>query len=271
MGLEKTVTFLRAAILIVGLGLASTASAQQSAQVDNCCFVDRQCQSDEEWVSGYWAYQNNQCPAQTQTQPSAQPAARSASQVDNCCFVDRQCHNDAEWTNGWWAYQNGQCPASSQPAAAVTPASLWLPSERTHSRPNIEGAEWFVYGINSTLDLMQQSAPEWYNFVLNAADKIVESFNPATPDYPHPNTTNWGAGASRTIGVGAGSLSCYVGRLCRVSVAGILAHEAAHIHEHFMGRLVYLEFAATDPHHSPGQSATNAIASIRAGRSTSVR
>ena len=26
--------------------------------IDNCCFVDRPCQSDQEWVAGYWAYQN---------------------------------------------------------------------------------------------------------------------------------------------------------------------------------------------------------------------
>lgn len=262
-------TFLRATILIVGLGLASTASAQQSAQVDNCCFVDRQCQSDEEWVSGYWAFQDGQCPAQTQTQPSAQPATQSTAQVDNCCFVDRQCRSDAEWESGYWAYQNGQCFAPAQPAAAVVPESAWLPSERTMNRPIIEGSEWFVYGINSTLDLMQRSAPEWYNYVLNAADKILEAFTPATPDYPHANTTNWGNGVTRTIGVGAGSLSCYVGRLCRVSVAGILGHEAGHIHEHLAG----IVYAPDDPHwHDLAQKAArDTQASIQAGYSRSIR
>ena len=48
-----------------------------SSQLDNCCFVDRQCASDQEWTDGYWAFQNNQCGApaqtQTQTQTSAQP------------------------------------------------------------------------------------------------------------------------------------------------------------------------------------------------------
>ena len=193
------------------------------------------------------------------------------SHVDNCCFVDRQCQSDAEWTSGYWAFQNGQCTAGARSAASTSPAGLWASSERTLSRPIIEGSEWFVYGINSTLDLMQRSAPEWYNFVLNAADRIVEVFTAPTPTYPHANTLNWGDGASRTIGVGAGSLSCYVGRLCRVSLAGILAHEAAHIHEHYLGALIYPEYAATDPHDSPGQSATNAITSIRAGYSKEVR
>ena len=34
-----------------------------TSQIDNCCFVDRQCNSDAEWTSGYRAFQNNQCPA----------------------------------------------------------------------------------------------------------------------------------------------------------------------------------------------------------------
>ncbi len=200
-----------------------------------------------------------------------QTVQMSNSDIDNCCFVDRQCQSEAEWTNGYWAFQNGQCPTAAQPAASTQPADLWGPSQRTLSRPIIEGSEQFVYGINSTLDLMQRSAPEWYNFVLNAADRIVEVFTAPTPSYPHANTLNWGDGANRTIGVGAGSLSCYLGSLCRVGVASILAHEAAHIHEHYMGALVYPEYAATDPHGSPQQSARYAIASIRAGYSRSVR
>lgn len=40
-----------------------TASEQTPSDIDNCCFVDRQCQTDQEWVDGYWAYQRNECPA----------------------------------------------------------------------------------------------------------------------------------------------------------------------------------------------------------------
>ena len=51
------------------------APAQEQAEVDNCCFVDRQCNTDQEWTNGYNAYQNNQCPV---TQPvSRQVAAQS--------------------------------------------------------------------------------------------------------------------------------------------------------------------------------------------------
>ncbi len=217
---------------------------------------------NDAWAADWLSYTRVNSADQTGSQ-------QQSSEVDNCCFVDRQCQSDEEWENGYWAYRNNQCPAPSQLAAAVVPAGPWLPSERTLTRPIIEGSEWFVYGIGSTLDLMQQSAPEWYNYVLNAADKIVESFNPATPDYPHANTGNWANGASRTIGVGAGSLSCYVGKLCRVSIAGILGHEACHIHEHLAG----IVYAPDDPHwHELCQKAArDTSASIRAGYSTSVK
>jgi len=45
------------------------------AQVDNCCFVDRQCQSAQDWENGYWAFQNGQCAAPSKPQPQtpAQP------------------------------------------------------------------------------------------------------------------------------------------------------------------------------------------------------
>ena len=94
-------------VAFVLLALASTALAQ----VDNCCYVDRQCSSDQEWIAGYWAFQNNQCAAPAQSQPA--PAASSSTPVDNCCFVGWQCHSDEEWRNGHWAYHNGQCITST--------------------------------------------------------------------------------------------------------------------------------------------------------------
>ncbi len=86
------------------------------SNIDNCCFLDRQCLSDQEWVDGYWAFQNGQCatPAQSQQETSAQPAGSEPSQIDNCCFVNRQCNTNQEWLNGYWAYQSNQCNAPVQ-------------------------------------------------------------------------------------------------------------------------------------------------------------
>ncbi len=60
---------------------------ETTAPVDNCCFVDRQCTTDQQWIDGYWAYQNNHCPApaQTSASASAQSAGNAVSHVDNCC------------------------------------------------------------------------------------------------------------------------------------------------------------------------------------------
>ena len=83
------------------------------ANIDNCCFVDRQCNSDQEWSDGWWAYQNGQCVAPAQSQPefSVQQSGNASSQIDNCCFAGWPCNTDQEWRNGYWAYQNSQCNA----------------------------------------------------------------------------------------------------------------------------------------------------------------
>ncbi len=43
-----------------------TQSATSVTPVDNCCFVDRECQSDQDWTDGFWAFQNGQCAAPVQ-------------------------------------------------------------------------------------------------------------------------------------------------------------------------------------------------------------
>ena len=115
-------------------GSQETAS-QPASNIDNCCFVDRQCNSDQEWVDGYWAFQNMQCaaPVQSQQQTSVASTSTSTSQIDNCCFVDRQCHNDQEWTDGYWAFQNNQCSVSAgtqsgAPASSLAPIRLSTPN-----------------------------------------------------------------------------------------------------------------------------------------------
>ncbi len=94
-------------------------SIPTSAQINNCCGVDRQCDTDEQWISGYWAFQNNQCVAPSQqqgqsTSSQSQPQSEPSEDIDNCCFVDRQCMTDEQWVNGYNAFQNNQCAAPSQ-------------------------------------------------------------------------------------------------------------------------------------------------------------
>ncbi len=94
-----------------------------TANIDNCCFVDRQCHTDQDWTEGYYAFQDNQCPAPGQTgSPSpSQPASGAPAQIDNCCFVDRQCSSALEWAAGWHAFQDNQCGAPGQSPAPASP------------------------------------------------------------------------------------------------------------------------------------------------------
>ena len=55
---------------------------QAPSAIDNCCFVNRLCQSDREWVEGYWAYQRNECPAPTQPGSSSPRAAGHPTIID---------------------------------------------------------------------------------------------------------------------------------------------------------------------------------------------
>ena len=107
-----------AAKLLLTLMALLLLSTPISAEIDNCCFVGRQCDADRDWVNGYWAYQNNQCAAPSQQQQArssqSQPQTGTSAAVDNCCFVDRLCTTGEDWVNGYWAYQYNQCAAPSQ-------------------------------------------------------------------------------------------------------------------------------------------------------------
>ena len=129
--------------------------AQTQSQVDNCCFVDRQCTVDAEWTSGYWAFQNNQCAAPLQSRPqiSSQPANISTGTIDNCCFLGWQCHSDEDWARGHFAFHINQCK---------------------HRGVEIEGSEAFVLRIEEALDILQNRAPTWYAYSISGLTKIRE-------------------------------------------------------------------------------------------------
>ena len=146
-----------------------TEAQQPTTPIDNCCGIDRQCSSDQEWTDGYWAYQNGQCAASAQPQPvtRAQPGASVLANVDNCCYVDRQCQLDWEWTEGYWAYQTGQCtaPAQSQPVTRALPTARELATggnccsinwDCRYHEDRVQG--YYAYQLNQCAGLPQTSA-----------------------------------------------------------------------------------------------------------------
>ena len=251
-------------------------SQQPTAQIDNCCFVNRQCTTNQEWVAGYWAFQRNECPSGQPVAPVSTPA--QPADVDNCCFVDRLCQSEKEWLDGYWAYQNGQCAAPSQfqsVTAALPTASelatagnccnsVWrcthenerlqgyyayqinqcagLPQTSaitlTGPVPRIEGSDQFVQHFITTLKWMQSIAPDWYNYAITGIDLIVEIPVPFT--YLEQSCTARAHSSERKVTVE----SCWVVPLSQLPFieadlsysAAMLAHEACHIHTHAEGK-----------------------------------
>lgn len=136
--------------------LTSPAQASQPANVDNCCFVDRQCHSDQDWEDGYWAFSKGQCAAPAQSISAAPPNA------DNCCFIGWQCHNDYDWLRGYQAFQNNQCGG----AAITNPGALNLPA--------IEGSAWFRQQIAEAFEFLRVNSPKWFNYTAPKIRRIVE-------------------------------------------------------------------------------------------------
>ncbi len=86
----------------------------KSENVNNCCYVDRQCSTDEEWASGYLAYQENQCAATADSEPQSESRESASKEGNNCCYSGWECNTDEDWRSGYWAYQYNQCESPSQ-------------------------------------------------------------------------------------------------------------------------------------------------------------
>ena len=194
-------------------GGQTSSQSGTTSQIDNCCFVDRQCNSDQEWTDGYWALQNGQCdaPAQSQSETSAQTG--TTSQIDNCCFVDRQCQTNQQWTDGYWAFQNNQCAAAP---GLHTPV--------TNNGVIIEGTERFVARISAALDLLKSRAPQWHAYVTKGPLKIVEAYGSEADGYAHAN--------SIYISPSAAKKPAHI-------LAELLVHEACHVQRTLAGLFRY--------------------------------
>ncbi len=245
------------AILLCAAVLVGTAD-----DIDNCCFVDRQCHSDKDWTDGYFAFQNNQCPVPAQSQPpaSSQPVSAAPAQIDNCCFVDRQCQTDQDWTNGYNAYQNNQCGASSQPTGGASAQvdnccfvdrhcqtdqdwsdgylafqhkQCWAPGQSVLSvgqadnkrmGMRIEGSAEFIAQVNASLDLLKARAPYWYDYTVFGIDWFFELPNLTVVTHPS-DVKVWIFGEDWTY--------LYIGET--VKFAGVLVHEACHLYQQQAG------------------------------------
>jgi len=184
-----------------------TGSQQPTSQVDNCCYVDRQCNTDLEWVVGWHAYRNNQCGASAQQQPqtSAAPVGNVPANVDNCCHVNRQCATEQDWTNGWAAYKFLQCRSD-----------IPIP---------IEGSQAFINWMSGFLNQLRNEAPQWYHYVITGLRNIREASTGSGKSgvyaYPETGTANY--------------LTSLMWELTSAEamefIPSSLVHEACHVHQ----------------------------------------
>ena len=265
-----------------------------TVDIDNCCFVDRQCQTDREWTDGYWAYQGTECtaPAQPPQQATSQPVSITPVNVDNCCFVDRQCTTDQQWTKGYWAYQSNQCRAPGQPQQS-SPASTNIASEIDNccqvdwfcnededwqrgffaylsnqckwGGVKVEGSANFVAMIDNAFELLRTRAPNWRRYVitgLNAIQQIPRGGGSGI----HPDTRRY---VEADFGHDPFTESDVI------AMVGNMVHEACHMHQWDEGvattgwrneiRCVQEQLAAsvaTDPLDRNGSWLRNLIANI---------
>ena len=183
-----------------------TTTPQTPSNIDNCCFIDRQCSTDHEWESGYWAFQNNQCGAQVSPLilESSAVSSDSTAIVDNCCQIGWNCNNYHDWQTGFIAFHTNQCQ---------------------HYGIEIEGPDSFAAQLHATLDLIQERAPNWYAYIIDGLTKIRYDPNaPRSAVYSHSGT--WHVPPSDFESWGD-----------MVSIVGSLAHEACHVHLHMAGRV----------------------------------
>ncbi len=187
-----------------------------TSDVNNCCFVNRQCKNDQEWLDGYWAFQRNECPAAASTMPATavQPDNNSQAGVNNCCFVGWQCNSDDDWVRGYWAYRNKQCDASATGHFSSRHGDLL-----------IEGSETFHIWVNAGLELLRTKAPRWYRYVINATRKIKEM----------PPGAGAGVYVASGIHVTAWDPNSYPSELNIYTIAYEMVHEACHIYQHKSG------------------------------------
>ena len=189
-------------------GQQTQSQTQTSSQIDNCCFVDRQCNTDQEWTDGYWAFQNGQCtaPTQVQTTTATQPTSGEPSQVNNCCFAGWNCTTDDDWVAGFHGYQTNQCK---------------------HPGIVIEGSPGFVLQMQNALDMLKERSSHWYDYVIRGLDRIRQ----APPEVIGVHVTGrdfeLDYGDERPPGVSYDSHTTHD--------ASMLVHEACHVHRYEAG------------------------------------
>ncbi len=169
------------------------------SQTENCCVLEWQCPDEDARASGYWAYRFGQCHI-------AETYLTEDFSVYNCCFLGERCLRDQNWRDGYISFQNSQCEVRSV---------------------QIDGSIEFKLRMQKAFAMLKDRAPVWYAFAISGLDRIreVSDFMPAGA---HVHERRFDE-VVREVFVDA------PGDAPIVWVAGVLVHEACHVHVHEAG------------------------------------
>lgn len=173
--------------------------------VDNCCFLNWQCTTDEDWKRGYQALQENHCAAPG---PAQRPVSIPEG-VDNCCFINRECATQKDWDHGYALFKYDLC---------------YVPN--IDGNIKITGSSAFVSTVRQALHLLLDRSPRFYRYTPQGLRGVVEI----------PIGGNSGIYVTERIYRSWPNFrSNRVGEALVIRVAGLLVHEACHVNRYVAG------------------------------------
>ncbi len=174
--------------------------------VDNCCFVNWTCTTDEDWQRGYHALMDNQC---TAPGPAASTTGPIPEGADNCCNVNRQCSTEREWEYGYELFKYSLC---------------YVPN--IDGNITITGSSAFASKTRQALQLLLDKSPKWYRYTQQGLRGVMEI----------PMGGNSGIHVDERIYRSWPNFrSNRSGEAHIIWVAGQLVHEACHVNRHVAG------------------------------------
>ena len=165
------------------------------SRTENCCALEWQCPDQKARTSGYWAYRFGQC-------HYSDTYMKKDFYVNNCCYLgEGLCLLDQHWREGYASFHDAQCePRGVQ----------------------IDASNEFKLRMYRALVMLKDRAPVWYVYVIGGLDRIREV----------PEGMPYGAYSQdrRFDEVPSGVFVDAPGEAPIVWVAGVLVHEACHVH-----------------------------------------
>ena len=164
------------------------------SQTENCCVLEWQCPDQRARTSGYWAYRFGQC-------RGAETHLTEDFTTNNCCFLGETCLRDQNWREGYASFQNAECELRGV---------------------EIDASDEFKLRMYRALAMLKDRAPVWYAYAISGLDRIreVADFMPAGA---YVEERRFDEVASEVFVDSPGEAPI-------VWVAGVLVHEACHVH-----------------------------------------